>query len=73
MEITCCLPDAILLSFVILLRLCQAVAQWPLAMAQVTMALLGKPNGGWRTIGMTAMLDRMRVTMRRPIVKSLGA
>ncbi|HUU62073.1 MAG TPA: reverse transcriptase domain-containing protein, partial [Acidimicrobiia bacterium] len=61
-----CSDDLISLLIQIMLR-CEALGEWPAAVALVVIVLLPKPDGGFRPIGLLPLLPRLWMRARREI------
>ena len=63
------LPDSLLLALLALLAACEHQGRWPRAVAIVIVALLPKPDGGRRPIGLFPWLPRVWMRIRRQVAR----
>ena len=61
------LPDSLLMALLRILTACERLGRWPVAVAVVVIALLPKPDGGRRPIGLFPLLPRIWMKVRRDI------
>ena len=61
------LGDSISLELVQLLATCEVTSQWPKCIRLIVVALLPKPDGGFRPIGLAPWLPRVWTRARRSI------
>ena len=61
------LSDGLLLALLRLLTACERIGRWPKAVAMVVIALLPKPDGGRRPIGLFPWLPRVWMKVRRDV------
>jgi hypothetical protein len=59
------LPDEVLEAVIALLMRCEREGNWPLAVRLVVVVLLSKSDGGFRPIGLLALLPRIWMRARR--------
>ncbi len=63
------LQDDLLVMLVRLLSACECQGKWPNAVAMVVIALLPKPDGGRRPIGLFPLLPRIWMRVRRAVAR----
>ncbi len=63
------LDDELLMALLRLLFVCESQGRWPRAVALVIIALLPKPDGGRRPIGLFPLLPRIWMKMRRAVAE----
>ena len=63
------LSDSLLLALLTLLAACEHQGRWPQAVAIVIIALLPKPDGGRRPIGLFPWLPRVWMRVRRQVAR----
>ncbi len=63
------LPDSLLSAMLRLLMACERIGKWPRAVALVVIALLPKPDGGRRPIGLFPLLPRIWMRLRRDVAR----
>jgi len=67
------LPRCVVDDFASFLTCCQSWLAWPTCFHANLMALLPKPQGGWRFVAKTSMVYRIWNLVRRPAVKAWEA
>ena len=63
------LSDSLLLALLRLLAACERYGRWPRGVAVVIIALLPKPDGGRRPIGLFPLLPRVWMRVRRDVAR----
>ena len=67
------LSRELLLLLVQILMRCEAEGQWPDSVALILIALLPKPDGGYRPIGLVPLLPRVWMRARKDLVSQWEA
>ncbi len=63
------LPDVLLAALLRILSACECQGEWPRAVAFVVIALLPKPDGGRRPIGLFPWMPRIWMRLRREVAR----